>query len=691
MKKTLKENCKKFLIMTIVIILVTSLMPINTVVAVTNTVKEELEQQENSVENQKENTNKTEENLVQKNEKPTEITDDKENNTQNTTEKNEIVEEQNKKEDKKEDTKQEINNNVETKTESKVQVTPEAKTMQTRAVQKSSDLTNFVKEVKILNLDGTEVEGSLQPDQTYEIQLHFEESDNLQFDVNAEGKMTYQLPNAVKVLSAIPEQDIVSSLGVPLGKYAIDANGLVSVTWNNVDRHGNPIDQSYIEYYNDAFVTFDHLHSVIVNKKAGNYNSQTHSIDYEVELVTYAQMNNVKMEDVLDSRFDLNLEQPINITYNYSNGQTRTVNIDIQNYPNSVTVNDNGTTKVLYGEQVKEYIEILDGKFVLYYKDLNASTVESQTQIIAKYSTKIKDNIITGTTQGAISFDATNIATGTGNLNNGIEVSSTDTETVPVNHVLLEKSGWYVAKGDPTLNNKEDVIVWHIALGDGYSKINGTSITDVLGQKLTFATNELCLINLYDKNKQVIKQELCFLKDSSIKINGNTFTYTVPTDQEYYGCEIYYCTYYEKGVTVGTEGFNNYASVVGPIGNHQTGGTAWVGTNLMNVNKSVDPIRTGDDSINYKVEIDIPGAYYKQWFYIYDITQVATQVWDGQNYVEKSYFVNYQDFEEYFLENLKITATDNQGHTVEFVNYATNPTAPHTYTILYGGTKYRCI
>lgn len=385
MKKTLKENCKKFLIMTIVIILVTSLMPINTVVAVTNTVKEELEQQENSVENQKENTNKTEENLVQKTEKPTEITDDKENNTQNTTEKNEIVEEQNKKEDKKEDTKQEINNNVETKTESKVQVTPEAKTMQTRAVQKSSDLTNFVKEVKILNLDGTEVEGSLQPDQTYEIQLHFEESDNLQFEVNAEGKMTYQLPNAVKVLSAIPEQDIVSSLGVPLGKYAIDANGLVSVTWNNVDRHGNPIDQSYIEYYNDAFlnlqfsskimatsvgeeiqidfgndikidVTFDHLHSIIVNKKAGNYNSQTHSIDYEVELVTYAQMNNVKMEDVLDSRFDLDLEQPINIIYNYSNGQTRTVNIDIQNYPNSVTVNDNRTTKVLYGEQVIVHI-----------------------------------------------------------------------------------------------------------------------------------------------------------------------------------------------------------------------------------------------------------------------------------------------------------------------------------------------
>lgn len=625
MKKTLKKETKKLFILFIIVILVTSVMPANTVRAAIEDSKNKITKEENL---------ETNDGINLKIEKETNITEDGKNTTEinDIEDENKITNEENSNIVDKSigDTNTlsvDGNNNTTTidEEESKEKLTDnEEKKVSTKSDTLNqniqtynasySDLANFVSEVKLLDQDGNEVKDNINPDATYSIQIIFRETADKQFTVNGSGEMTYLLPEYVKVLRGISEQNIVSSTGIKLGKYSISENGLVTVKWNSVDRDGNSIDELYIDYYNDAFlnlrfdskisvesigeeveidfgnnitisITFDEKYSLVVNKSAGEYDVATHSIDYEVELSTYGELSNLKLRDILDEDFNLDLKSPIEITYNYNDGSVRKVSINASNYPNSVIINDDGNTKQLSGEEIKEYIEILDGEFILSYKDSGKETVKSQTQIIAKYTALMKESVITGSTEGVINKEVQNTAIGTGKTTKGVEVENSDTEKVNIVDTILQKAGDLVEKGDSTLNNKEDVILWYIALGDGYSNINGTVIQDTLGDGLTFATKELCMILLYDKNQNVIYQEYNYLENTSIQIKDNTFTYNVPTDKEYYKCEIYYCTYFDSNVSIGYEGFENRVESVGPIGEHETTGEAWIERDLPEITK----------------------------------------------------------------------------------------------------------
>ena len=730
MKKTLKKETKKLFILFIIIILITSVMP-------ANTVRAGIEESENKI--AKEEKLETKDGINLKINSETNITEDGKNTTEisgsgdkTTNEENTNTVYANTIDTNTMDTNTlSVDNDTTTIGEEEKLTENEIKDAKKKVSSKNkssssdqdiqtysasySDLANFVSEVKLLDQNGNEVKDNINPDATYSIQIVFRETADKQFTVNGRGEMTYLLPKYVKVLRGISEQNIVSSTGIKLGKYSISENGLVTVKWNSVDRDGNSIDELYIDYYNDAFlnlrfdskisvesigeeveiyfgnnitisITFDEKYSLVVNKSAGEYDVATHSIDYEVELSTYGELSNLKLRDILDEDFNLDLKSPIEITYNYNDGSVRKVSINASDYPNSATVNDDGNIKQLSGEEIKEYIEILDGEFILSYKDNGKETVKSQTQIIAKYTTVMKESVITGSTEGVINKEVQNTAIGTGKTTKGVEVENSDTEKVNIVDAILQKSGYLVEKGDSTLNNTEDVILWYIALGDGYSNINGTVIQDTLGEGLTFGKKELCMILLYDKDQNVIRQEYNYLEDTSIQIENNTFTYTVPTDKEYYKCEIYYTTYFDSNVSIGYEGFKNRVESVGPIGEHGTTGEAWVTRDTTGINKKVENIENGDDGIKYNIEMSVPGSYNEKWFYLYDITQISVNVWNGKQYEEKTYYVNYEEFSEYFLKNLKVTATVG-GEKIEFVNYNIYPDAPYTYYIIYGGVS----
>ena len=735
LKKSLKENCKNFLILSLILILMVVFIPANEIYAYENKTNKVSQQNikketkinkitsetnsKNSIENANTTTKKSNiedekiedlENSIS-NDEMEPIEKDKKKNTTNVDnvnklEKNNIIQ----------NTKVNTNNN-------------------NIAVQSYSDLSKFVTSAQIYDQNGEEVTEGIIHDATYSIHLRFEETENKQFKTDENGNMTYKLPEFIKVLHGIEKQDIVSSEGIRLGTYSISEDGLVTVKWDYVDREGNKTDDLYIDHYEDAFlsltfdsrlsidqigedividfgnnvkinVSFDDAYSLTVNKEATindegqKFDSKTHTINYNVKLMTYGNMKSLYIEDKLDSHFEVDISKPITIKYYYANKTERTVVLDISNYPNSIVVNDDGKATTINGaQQTNKYISIKNGGFVLNYIQ-NGEILPSQTEIITNYTTKIKDEVLENNHEGTINLTVLNKVTGKGVLNNtDKDVTSTDSETVIVNEVRLYKQGQYIEAGNQEVGNKKDVILWYIQIGNGNSIISGTTITDTLGEGLEFAMNEPCMLVLYDKTGKAYYMTnnnttlIQLIKDYGININGNTLTWTVPNnilgnDVEIYRTDIYYCTYFDMSISTGYDLFKNNVTATGPMGNVETSGETWIAGDLATLNKNVEPIRRGDEDITYSIDMSVPGTYYQKPLSFYDLTELHVgNVWNGTSFVEQVYHVNYADISEYFEKNLKITANTASGEKFEFVNAKNNPDAPYNYYVFYSGVS----
>ena len=500
----MKDMCKKFIIWSIIIILMVAYLPIGEIYAYTNEIKEN--SQQNIQKNENIALNEIQNKEIEKNDdETTEIQDDVSEKSESSQEniinpETKLIDESETQSKNEEQSKKILGINEENNS--------------TRASY--SDLVNFVSEAKIFDQNGNPVT-EVNPNETYRIQLRFDETDDKQFTVNNAGTMTYQLPEFIKMISAISEQDIVSSEGVKLGKYSISMDGLVTVTWDDVDRDGNIIDESYIDYYDDAFllltfdsnlsidhisedividfgnnvkinVSFDDKYSLVVNKQANinddgqKYNYENNTINYNVQLMVYGDMKSLQIEDNIDPYFEIDITKPITVTLNYKDGRKQIVTIDINNYPNSILVNGNA----VYGLDVNKYISINNNGFILNYLP-DGEVIPSQTEIITNYTTKIKAGIIEENNNGTINYNAKNTVTAKGVLNSsGNQVNSTDTEEVPISIVKLYKQGQFVEAGDINVGNKEDVIVWYVQVGDGSSKVSTTIITDTLGEGLCY-------------------------------------------------------------------------------------------------------------------------------------------------------------------------------------------------------------
>ena len=772
MKKTLKTNLKKFMILNIIIALMALYMPFNEIYGYTN----ETSQKDLLIEELEKNTNEIKNNNAIKNDNAiTEIdnealdkdlqTEETEKNTNeiqnNNTIKsdNTITEADNEVSDKDLQTEEiekntnEVQNNNAIKNDNTITeadnnqdndndnnktkqieqkiLTPQILNNNLRALNTPSnspvrasynDLRNFVTEASIFDKNGTPVT-SITPNETYSIRITFRETNEKQFTTNASGTMTYKLPDFVKVLHGIEDQNIVSSEGITLGEYSIADDGLVTVKWYYVDREGNKIDDLYINHYEDAFliltfdsklsadivdkdiiidfgnnvtinVKFDEDYSLVVNKEATinngkKYDPDTYSINYNTQLITYGDMKNLQLEDKVDNFYELDTSMPITITYKNSN-ENKTTILNLNNYPSSITID----SQTIYAPEINNYITINDDGFSLNFTP-NEEIIPSKTEILVNYTTKLKRGVLEANNGGVIKYDVKNTAIGKGVLNsNNKELTDKDTETVNINVVRLSKEGGFIEAGYTGIGNTEDVILWKIQIGDGSSIINGTTITDTLGEGLDFALNQPAQLILYDENgpiyyiSNVTLENL--VKEANITIKDNTLVWTVPSAsiKELYKAEIYYCTNFKISVSTGYEIFTNKVAGIGPIGEVETTGQVYVSADLTVLNKEVEVMKTGDDFISYSIEMSVPSSFYQKPLALYDITELHIEkVWNGSDYVEQVYNVNYQDISKYFENGLKITAKTQSGNDIIFENYVNNPYAPYTYFIVYGGVN----
>ena len=767
MKKTLKTNLKKFIILNIIVVLMALYMPSNEIYGYTNGISqkdlqiEETEKNANKIQNNNEikNDNAITEtdNEVLNKDLQTEETEKNANKIQNNNEiKNDETDNEVLNKDlQTEETEKNVNkiqNNNEIKNDNAITETDNEqnndidnnKTKQTEqkilnnnlrvlnapsnnSVRASySDLGYFVTEASIFDKNGTPVT-SIIPNETYSIRLTFRETSEKQFTTNVSGTMTYKLPEFVKVLHGIENQNIVSSEGITLGEYSIADDGLVTVKWHYVDREGNEINDLYIDHYEDAFliltfdsklsaeivdeeividfgnnvtinVKFDDDYSLVVNKEATinngkKYDTDTYSINYNTQLITYGDMKSLQLEDIVDNLYELDTSELITITYKYSTG-SKTTTWNLTNYPNSIKIDNN----TIYNTEINKYITINNDGFSLNFTP-NGEIIPTKTEIIVNYTTKLKSGVL-ASNNGVINYDVKNTVTGKGVLNSNCKsLTDTDTETVNINVVKLLKYGQFIEKGYPGIGNTEDVIIWAIQIGDGSTIINGTTIEDTLGDGLEFALDQPAQLILYDANG---KQYFMVISGTVLKglaqqfgmtINRNVLTWTVPSNisgnnVEIYKAEIYYCTNYETSVSTGYDMFTNKVTGVGPIGEVETTGKAYVSADLIELNKKVEAIKTGDSDISYSIEMSVPASYYKKPLAIYDLTELhIDKVWNGSDYVEQVYHVNYEDISEYFENNIKITAKTQSGKDITFENFVKNPYAPYTYFIGYSGVS----
>ena len=689
MKSIVKENLKKLLIWFIVVILVTAYMPIGEVYAY---AKENNEISQESLDTEEKEETKSNEITKETSSKETnEVSGEKTTEIENT----EDVQD--------EDSKNEIVNNNEDEQEE--QISSAVSTMSTLTAintlsiqnnedsNKSSDLREFITSAQILQ-NGEPVTGELNVNETYQIKLEFNEVEGgKQFGLNSYNQMTYQLPEEIKVLQNIYGQEIkaVGNNGTEMkvGTYSITTDGLVTIKWDHVDLDNNPTDNWYIDNYENVSltlnfdsnfkstsygeqipiefgdnivinVTFIEQHDIVVNKSAeinesgSKYDIDTHTINYNVEVINYGDMKPLYLEDSMDSNLELDMSKPITISYEYLDATIKTFTIPDPASSSYVTATDNG--------------------FILNLTP-DGETVPDQTQIKVNYTVKLKDSAFAG--DGVVNLDAKNTVTVKGTDSNNKEVSDTDDETVSIHNALINKSGEIIKAGDPELNNEKDVIKWAINLGDGYSPIGGIRLTDTLGGDLSYATDLPCTIILYEKNGNATTLNKS-LKES-VEINGNEFYYTIPSDKVYYKAEIYYYTYFEApekvdGEYVSTSFFRN--TVKGTIIGQdvETTGNVTIDGVRPEINKH-GSFDKNTDTISYSIDMSIPKSYNGQVLYLKDVTNITKN--------NNKYNVNYGSFVDAFEKSLRITATTESGEEITFVNSKNDSSAPYTYSIKY--------
>ena len=129
------------------------------------------------------------------------------------------------------------------------------------------DLRNFVQYIAIFDIgDAPEPVNpgydNLYVGYTYKFVINFAEAPQAQFEYNSDELLVYQLPNGLNVENAIPATPVYHpDTDAEIGWYEIDAAGLVTVWFDNVQADGTPTPggENFIEFYDDASFTLEIL------------------------------------------------------------------------------------------------------------------------------------------------------------------------------------------------------------------------------------------------------------------------------------------------------------------------------------------------------------------------------------------------------------------------------------------------
>ena len=379
------------------------------------------------------------------------------------------------------------------------------------AVIDQSDLANFITGATMWDQDGNQIQsgGNAIIGNTYTFIMIFSEQPTAegQFIYNAGGRLTYQLPSALTVQTAVDVTPIPLANGKIVGYYTIDTSGLVSVWFGNFDQNGNPTAGiNFIDVVTNATFTLQisaQLNSSSLDFGDGNFitinpvppptmlaTSKTSRYDSTVQRVYYT----VTMTALGGPIGDISLTDTPTVSLTPGGAPLSIVNT----YPTVISAMQYGLTRV--GQPI-EYLPLssvtetwnpnpasvttsfnfdMDGTTPLILNEGDFLTVTYYVDIQAL----ITDNagILAPNTAEQYSFNINNDASVLSSANPVVPI--TDSTTDLVSRVLfMQKVGMHIRPATGTTD--PDQIQWTIVIGDGRSVLlNGGTIIDNLDSPL---------------------------------------------------------------------------------------------------------------------------------------------------------------------------------------------------------------
>ena len=429
-------------------------------------------------------------------------------------------------------------------------VSPYADTGTSSTHSNSSDLRDFVDDVKIEGAKTKDGALVLYPGEKYTFQLTFSESLERQMEPDGEGKLTYKFPSQV-----LPTE-------MADGTFTIDV------------REGG---KSYSVEGNTFTVQGDTL-TVTINKASPNYNSLCSAGDVSFKL----EMQGKIAENSTGNEIDFGNDQKLPVTYpdkaTVSTTKTGSYDKATGEVTYTVTVSSEGTAKNV------KVTDTITGSALTYVSDslsispaetdgaLNSSDnngfvytipeVKNGQTVTLTYRAKVDYNAL-GDSKTFTDAQTGNTVTAEPENGNGTPSASTDLKDQQISTVA-EKTG----SADGTITNNKQTTNWTLTINkEAHQTVGGKLITDTLvggGQAKTHYSGDGVTIKKYDSSNNLVDTITKPWSDLGVTDASTGFNFKLPDDKAPYRYEITYTTESDvSNVWDNAEGLTNKANVDG--------------------------------------------------------------------------------------------------------------------------------
>lgn len=513
----------------------------------------------------------------------------------------------------------------------------------------SSDLSEFISKAVITDNEGSDVSesGIVYIGETYTLDLEFSESNvagsEKQFRYDDDGYLTMQLDTRHLRIDEVNDGILYDADHNPLGEYIIDSGGVLKVKFWFVDKNGDITQEDTGLNLIDSTSNASFWLKADAEVFAGE-NEEEISVDFgdDVTIILGIDKGGVLSVSKTAGAYDRNTRSvSYSVTVKCDKGQVSalTSSDEAGLILNNVSYGAGGLD--LLGMQITD----LDGTVV---RDGNGDPVTSISGLnalspslsagegfIITYVMKIDDSIRNFETWDSGRIN--NTFTASAETGDG-PVTKTATASTPFNYSKLGKSGYVTSVTVPGGETRQ-LIRWSVNVGDYVTDLNGTVLTDLLGEHQTFCTDIAPTYSVPGGGSGTLEWGTDIIIDEN---DPSVAHITLPFSGKY--CEIVYYTEYTRGYTSYTNSISRYGyeTRTGTVNTSASGGTT-----------SIDKEHTDIDAdyIYYRYTSHIPERY-NQKLYIQDYIMV-------QGY-KKAY--NYP-------EDLSVTVTFENGTEKVLVPY----------------------
>ena len=527
-------------------------------------------------------------------------------------------------------------------------------------ITKTSHLEDEVVVAVFRDINGAEITDGqvVYVGESYVVSLEFSEintgSEWIQFEHNADGYLTYQIPSNLEceqfeswhTISATTENGTIKDVG----EYFVDSNGLLRVRFFE-DADG----VNFVDKYSNVDFTIDFNATV-----AANQSGTSTEIIFNDEI-----------------RVNLNVDGGASLTASKTHG-TYDSESNTMEYTVTVEALHGVVHDLLVCDEIWENHHVLTDTIVV--TDLEGNLLDPQPTVsnpsigtdgfdltgfpdfaagegfIITYKVAVNNNLL-----GNDKVGMWNGLTAKGTDSNNADVSYWTQDWVEVELEKMAKDGKQAIVEDAN-GNLIPAIEWQIGIKKTAANLQGTVIVDTLGEGLAYYTGEPILVKRYDEWGNRLSDT--YINWNNVTINGNTMEFPLPDS---FACDIIYYTTYEALAEGEAKVYTNSAKVTINGKEEHTNGSADVVGFIPNVNKSA----RGDDGeyVYFTIEADVPGVI-KDWghFFLTDLSAFWSH--PDSLYVEN------------FPQDMVITATTESGRTITFTPYTEGGTVENTYILV---------